>query len=136
MRGTVATAAMSVPMLLAPDAVMGRRPPKQVTVSALRRLRLDPGDEGERNAASTLAHLGFGAGMGSLFSAARAQLRPPGPKVVQGVAYGLAIWALGYKGAIPALGILPPPEHDRPGRQPVMVLAHVVYGAVLGALEP
>ena len=134
-RGTVATVAMTVPMLVAPDAVMGRRPPKQITVGMLRKLRPDPGNEGERNALSTLAHLGFGAGMGSLFSVARAQLHPPGPAVLHGVAYGLGVWATSYKGWIPALGLLPPPERDRPGRQGVLVFAHVLYGGVLGALD-
>ena len=134
-RGTVATVAMTVPMLVAPDAVMRRRPPKQITVRRLRKLRLDPRDEGERDALSTRAHLGLRTGMGSLFSVARAQLHPPGPAVLHGVAYGLGVWATSYKGWIPALGLLPPPERDRPGRQAVLVFAHVLYGGVLGALD-
>ena len=40
-----------------------------------------------------------------------------------------------YSGWLPALHLMPPPEQDRPGRQPSMVAAHVVYGAVLGALS-
>lgn len=135
-RGTVATVVMSIPMLVAPDLVMGRRPPKQVTVGMLGKLGLDPGDEGERNAASVLAHLGFGASMGSLFSVARARLHPPGPALLHGVVYGLGIWATSYNGWIPALGLLPDPDRDRPGRQGVMILAHALYGGVLGALEP
>jgi predicted cobalt transporter CbtA len=115
---------------------MGRQPPKRITEGLLGRLGLVPDEEGERNVATTLAHLGFGAGMGALFSAARAQLQLPGPPVVQGVVYGLAVYAVSYKGWIPALGILPPPEHDRPGRQAVTAFAHGVYGAVLGALAP
>jgi hypothetical protein len=134
-RGTVATVAMTVPMLLAPDEVMGRRPPKRVTVGILGRLGLDPGDEGERNLASTLAHLGFGASMGALFAVARARLHPPGPAVLHGVAYGVVVYLASYKGWVPALGVLPPPEHDHPARQQVIALAHVVYGAVLGALQ-
>jgi hypothetical protein len=114
---------------------MGRRPPKKVAVGILDRLGLDPGGEGERNLVSALGHLGFGAGMGALFSAARSQLHPPGPAVVHGLAYGLGVWAMSYRGWIPALGILPPPERDRPGRQGVMIFAHLVYGGVLGALE-
>ena len=135
MRGAVATVAMSVPMLVAPDAVMGQRPPKKVTVGILSRLGLDPGDEGERNVLSVVAHLGFGSSLGSLFSVARARLDPPGPAVLHGLAYGLGIWATSYNGWIPALGLVPPPERDRPGRQGVLVLAHLVYGGVLGALD-
>ena len=134
-RGTVATAVMSIPILAAPDLIMGRRPPKQVTVAMLAKLGLDPDEEDERNVASTLAHLGFGASMGSLFSVARARLHPPGPAVLHGLAYGLGIWAVSYNGWIPALGLLPQPERDRPGRQSVMLAAHLVYGGVLGALD-
>ena len=135
-RGVGATVAMSVPVLLAPDAVMGRRPPKHVAVGVLHRLGVDPGDEGERNVVSLLAHFGFGASMGSLFSVARSQLKPPGPALVHGLVYGACVWAVSYKGWIPALGILPPPDRDRPGRQGVMLLAHLIYGGVLGVLEP
>jgi hypothetical protein len=51
------------------------------------------------------------------------------------VVTGLAVWAVSYQGWIPALGILPKASEDRPARPAVMVTAHVVYGAVLGALE-
>ena len=64
-------------------------------------------------------------------------LRRFGPRVpgwLVGVVYGLGVWAVSYKGWIPALGILPPPERDQPGRPVIMVAAHVVYGLVLGAL--
>ena len=48
---------------------------------------------------------------------------------------GLSVWAVSYQGWVPALGILPKASEDRPARPAVMVAAHVVYGAVLGALE-
>lgn len=58
------------------------------------------------------------------------------PAVSLGVSHGLAVYALSYKGWIPALEILPSPQRDRPGgpaarrsRWP-----DVVYGAVLGRL--
>ena len=59
---------------------------------------------------------------------------PRVPGWLVGAVYGLGVWAVSYKGWIPALGILPPPERDRPGRPVIMVAAHVVYGLVLGAL--
>jgi hypothetical protein len=37
-----------------------------------------------------------------------------------------------YQGWIPALGIMPPASEDRPDRPRVMLLAHLVYGAILG----
>lgn len=134
-RGLVATAAMSVPMLAAGRAgIMGRQPPKRITDKAMDSTGLDHAGESERDTAGTAAHLAFGAGNGVLFSVLRARLRPPGPSVVHGLSYGLGVWAASYKGWVPALGVLPPPEQDRPGRQRVIFLAHLVYGAVLGLL--
>lgn len=43
-------------------------------------------------------------------------------------------WLVNYGGWIPVLGILPPPHRDRTDRQATMIVAHLVYGAVLGAL--
>jgi hypothetical protein len=35
---------------------------------------------------------------------------------------------------LPALGLMPPPRRDRPGRPTAMIVAHLVYGTVLGSL--
>ena len=48
---------------------------------------------------------------------------------------GEAVYAVSYAGWVPALGALPPADRDRPSRQLVMAAAHLVYGAVLGALD-
>ena len=37
-------------------------------------------------------------------------------------------------GVLPGLKVMPPPQRDNPGRPPVMILVHVVYGATLGWL--
>ncbi len=134
-RGLVATVAMSLPMLAAGRAgAMGTLPPKRITEEAMESAGLEQAGETERNVASTAAHLGFGTSVGAVFYLLRARLRPPGPGVVHGLGYGLAVWAASYKGWVPALGILPPPESDEPGRRKTNVLAHVIYGAVLGLL--
>ena len=135
-RGVVATVVMSVPILLADRRKMGKPPPKRITEWFMARLGARPDSDTGRNLASTVAHLAFGATAGAVFSTARAVLRTPGPPLLHGLGYGVAVWASSYKGWIPALGILPPPEHDRPGRQRVIFVAHLVYGGVLGALEP
>ena len=131
--GTVATVAMSALMVAGDRAgLMGEQPPTAITRSAL----AGAGIQRPSASASVLApaaHLGFGAGAGAIFSLLR-RLLPRLPGWLVGVAYGLGVWAVSYKGWIPALGILPPPERDRPGRPAVMVAAHVVYGLVLGSL--
>lgn len=77
-------------------------------------------------------HLGFGASVGALYGAA-ASLRPGLAGPASGVAAGLSVWGASYAGWVPALGLLPPPDADRPGRPTAMVASHVAFGAALGA---
>lgn len=134
--GVVATAAMSVPMLLAGEmGAMGEQPPKRIVRTVLGLAGEADASEGTQDLAASLAHLAFGAGGGATFAVASRALRLPVPPVVQGMVYGLGVWATSYKGWIPALGALPDADRDRPDRQRTMIVAHVVYGAVLGGLE-
>ena len=133
--GGLATVPMSGVMLAAGKAgLMGQQPPEKITEAALDAVGVDSPSEGVEKSATVAAHLGFGAAMGAAFSLLQHELRPPTPPILNGIGFALAVWALSYKGWVPALGIMPPPEHDRPGRPESMVLAHVVYGAALGAL--
>jgi Family of unknown function (DUF6789) len=131
--GAIATVAMSAVMVAGDRlGLMSEQPPTVVTSSALR----TAGVERPAAAASLIApvaHLGFGAFGGLLYAGVR-RLVPGAPGGMLGVAFGLAVWAASYRGWIPALGILPPPESDERGRPAVMVAAHVVYGLVLGRL--
>lgn len=134
--GAAATALMSAPMLVAGRAgAMGTQPPERVVEEALGRAGHDDASEEEQNLMATLAHLGMGSGSGALFALARRRLDLPVPTAAQGVAFGLAVWATSYKGWMPALGILPPAEDDRPGRRRTMVATHVLFGAALGVIE-
>ena len=127
--GAVATAAMSV-VMLAFRRPMGEQPPDAIATKAAHAVGASP-NERQADAMAVVAHLGFGAGTGALYA-----LGPRvGPPVLRGVVTGLGVWAVSYQGWIPALGILPKASEDRPARPAVMVTAHVVYGAVLGALE-
>jgi hypothetical protein len=125
--GVLATAAMSAVMLAADRAgLMGEQPPKRIVRGLLpgHKHRPKPG-EGVLGAAT---HFAFGAGAGTLFSLVVGAKQP---RVPLGITYGLAIWAVSYQGWVPALGIMPPAHRDRPERQSVMALAHVVYGSAL-----
>ncbi len=55
--------------------------------------------------------------------------------VGSGVAFGVALYSGSYLGWLPALG-LNPSEQGRPNaRSGAMLLAHVVFGAVLGGFS-
>lgn len=112
----------------------GELPPETITRKAL--AASDAGDEvtaSQRDVLASLMHLGFGVGTGALFAVVQPRLPDRLSPVVSGVAFGSLVWAVSYAGWVPALGILPPPQRDRPGRQWVMLGAHWVYGGVLGA---
>ena len=133
--GGIATLPMSGVMLAAGSAgLMGQQPPERISEAALDAVGVERPSEAVAKTATAAAHLGFGIAMGAAFALVQQQLRPRTPPVVNGIGFGLAVWALSYGGWVPALGILPRPEHDRPGRPESMVAAHVVYGAALGAL--
>jgi len=129
--GTVATAAMSALMLAAGRAgLVGRQPPEAIVRQAGRLAAVEPRGHLAR-ALAVAAHLGFGAGTG----AAYALLPPSRRPLVRGMAVSTGVYAVSYAGWVPAFGALPPADRDRAPRQAVMVVAHVVYGAVLGALD-
>lgn len=134
--GAVATVPMSAVMLVAQRrGDMGTQPPERVAEEALGHAGLDDTSEGSQNLAASLAHLAFGAGGGASFALLRRRLDLPLPAAAQGAVFGLGVWALSYQGWIPALGILPPADDDRPDRQLTMIVAHLVYGSVLGAVN-
>lgn len=134
--GVLATAAMSVPMLVAGDrGNMGEQPPKRIVRTVLGRAGGPDASEETQDLAASLAHLAFGACGGATFALVHRVLHLPLPATVQGVAFGLGVWAASYKGWIPALGALPDADDDRSDRRRTMIGAHVVYGAVVGALS-
>ncbi len=131
--GLAATAAMSAFMWSAQRAgFVGEQAPKQVVRRSLEAVGEHP--SGSRlKALSFVAHFVFGAAVGAAYGALSDRLPSGRSTVASGVAFGLAVWAATYKVAFPPLHLMPPPERDRPGRARTMILAHVVYGAVLGA---
>jgi uncharacterized membrane protein YagU involved in acid resistance len=130
--GTVATGLMSGVMLGASRlGITGELPPKKIASKLLDRGGFDP-SEGQRNALASLLHVAFGAGAGAAFGVVAPRVSVP--TLPLGIAYGAAIWGVSYMGWVPALGIMPPADDDRRGRQVVMFVCHLIYGAALGAL--
>lgn len=128
--GTVATVAMTGWMLVG-QAIgrHGEQAPKRLVRSVGQRAGKRPRKFGPLTVlASGAAHLSFGAGCGALFAGTAGR-----PSASRGILFALGVWATSYAGWIPALGLMPPPHRDEPGRVWTVVSAHVVYGAVLGA---
>ena len=132
--GLVGTAAMSAVMQAAHKAgLIKTHPPEEIAEAALDAAQGPEHSEETQDRLALGLHFAFGAGMGAVFAVLHRRLKLPIPGVLHGVLFGTLVWAVSYKGWVPALGIMPPPERDQPGRPQSMLLAHWVYGAVLGA---
>jgi uncharacterized membrane protein YagU involved in acid resistance len=135
--GFTATAPMTAVMAAArealPEPEQYSLPPRIVTERAAQTAGVAHRmDEPEKKAATTVAHFGFGTGAGAVYGAV-APLLPFHP-VVNGVAFGLGVWASSYLGWLPAAGLHPPAARESAERNAMNVGAHVVWGAVLGLL--
>src|SRR5256885_2546419 len=108
----------------------GEPPPKRLVRRLARRAGLPASRGGAGTwAASAVGHLGFGVSCGAVYATLTRRSTVP-----RGIAFALAVWAVSYAGWVPALGLLPPPGRDNPRRAWTTFTAHLVYGAVLGAM--
>jgi hypothetical protein len=114
--------------------LMGEMPPEKITARLLDRAGWKSRSRRSQDLLSALLHLGFGGAGGALFALAERRPHPPLPTVPAGILFGGAVWLVSYQGWVPALRIMAPPSRDRPGRPQAMLAAHLVYGAVLGAV--
>jgi len=132
--GCLGTIAMSVVMVAGQKVgALGRQPPERIAAAGLDALGVQRTRTVQAGVA-VLLHIVFGSAAGALFGLLYRRLRAPLDPSLQGVIFASMVWAASYKGWIPALGIMPPPERDRAGRPVIMVLAHWLYGATLGML--
>jgi uncharacterized membrane protein YagU involved in acid resistance len=88
----------------------------------------------EKAAFNWLAHFGFGAAAGAVYSlvASRSRKHP----IAQGMVFGVGVWTVSYSGWIPAAGILRFPTEESKRYVFLEVMAHLVWGGFLGALTP
>jgi uncharacterized membrane protein YagU involved in acid resistance len=136
--GFAATAPMTAVMealyrVLPPHERRGPLPPREITMKAAEAVDAENElSETQKKGLTGLAHFAYGAGAGAGYGAVSPHL-PFGP-AANGVAYGLAVWAGSYLGWLPAAGVLPPATAEPAGKNAVMIIAHVVWGAALGVL--
>lgn len=135
--GILATAVMSVLMFASKAlGIMRTPPPKEITANAERQVGAPPHRQPPPTFTVTwvLAHTGYGAAFGALYALGEKFL--PLPRPLRGGLYGLALWAAGYLGLMPLLGLYPWPGEDNPGRTATMIAAHLAYGESLAWLLP
>jgi len=84
----------------------------------------------EKLGAKSLA-LGYGITFGAAYALVR---RKPGNILVEGTALGLATWAAGYLGWLPATKLMPPVTQQKPQQIAAPIAQHIVFGIVAVAL--
>lgn len=138
--GAVSGMMATLPMTVAMEAMFPRLsmveryplPPRRIMMRAADALGMKHElGEGERKAAALAGHFGYGAAMGGIYAGA-VQEYLPGPW--GGAVFGLGVWAGSYMGLLPAAGMHPHAGHEPTGRNLLMIAAHVVWGAALGAM--
>lgn len=135
--GVVATGPMTVVMILLhrrlPRHERYPLPPREITMKLARKA----GVAGEltqetRSAATLLAHFGYGAVCGAIY--ATGADRVPVGAGAKGPLFGLLVWATSYLGLLPGAGILSPATKHPARRNALMIIAHLVWGAVLAVV--
>lgn len=91
-------------------------------------------DQTEKAAFNWIAHFGFGAAAGAVYSLVASQ--PKKHSIAKGMLFGVGIWTVSYSGWIPAAGILRFPTQESKRYVFLEVMAHLVWGGFLGALTP
>jgi hypothetical protein len=141
--GTIAGFGATVPMTVAMIAMHRQLPrhqryplpPRRITMRALEKVGVKHrADERERTGLTMLAHFGYGASVGGLFGLLAP--RDASRSIAAGIGYGLLVWAGSYLGLLPSLGLHRPATREPAERNALMIIAHAVWGAALGALAP
>lgn len=87
--------------------------------------------EGAERAVSSGLGLGYGMTFGALSAAAGSGVGTGrGSVVARGTALGLAAWAAGYLGWLPATGLMPPVWKQRPAQVAGPIVGHALFGIV------
>lgn len=134
--GLIATIPMTAAMVLIhrrlPRKERDSLPPYQVTKEITRKTGMDRWmDEKDKKALAVASHFAYGAGAGGVYGLANDVV--PLPPLLGGIAYGLALWGGSYLGWLPGMNIYKEPEQEPPRRIAMMIAAHLVWGATLGA---
>lgn len=140
-RGALAGLAATVPMTVVMQGLHRRLPwhlryplePRLIAERITRRLGLDQHmDEPDQRWAALACHFAYGSAAGAVYSSIMPPLRIP--PATRGAAFGVLLWAAGYLGWLPAMGILEPDTRRPRRRAAIMVLSHLVWGAFAGHL--
>lgn len=132
--GLVGTVAMTSVMKgrasrwFAPDRLPREFVPKQIVERVEEAVAPGALTEAEEMRLTMPAHYGYGGTMGAVYGPVRHRLAGL-PAPVVGALFGLGVWALGYVGWLPAIGVREGTAAGSRRRMVAPLVAHLVYGA-------
>lgn len=135
--GLIATLPMSVSMLVMyfflPWHEKYTLPPGKITNRLTEATGLKQHlDKQELAVLTIIFHFLYGAFIGGIYGLFAKKI--PFPPVPKGIGYGLFVWFTSYAGWLPAMDILPPAKDHPTGRNILMIVAHIIWGATAGFL--
>ena len=136
--GTIATVPMTAFMLFMMRALPRWQhydlPPEKLTDELAKRAGVKQHmSKPQKVAVALVAHFGYGAAMGALYTLLmeRGNIKMY-PFLLKGNIFGLVVWGSNYLGLLPALNMPSSAPEETPGRNLLMIGAHLVWGSVLG----
>ena len=141
MRGAAAGLAATVPMTAVMEALhrglparqRHSLPPRKITMRLAKKVGVRHQlDEPQQLATTLAAHVGYGTAVGALLGAVAP--RGTAKAAAAGAGFGLLVWAVSYLGLMPLLDLHKPATREPPGRNLLMIAAHLVWGATAGAV--
>jgi len=134
--GFVATIPMTIFMLstqrFLPKGQRYDLPPEIITKELAQRVHVRHHMKKQQVLSATLvSHFGYGAAMGAVYGPLGKRI--PLPTVVQGILFGLGVWAGSYLALLPLVGMSESGHSEPVRRNLMMIAAHVVWGTALGA---
>jgi uncharacterized membrane protein YagU involved in acid resistance len=135
--GFVATGPMTIFMLATQRFLPKRQqyalPPEIITEELARRTHVRwHMNKKQVEGATLVSHFGYGATMGALYGPLGKKLSLPSP--VNGVLFGLVVWAASYLGLLPLSGMSESGQKEPARRNLLMIAAHVIWGFTLGVV--
>lgn len=134
--GTIATVPMTLVMVglyrLLPHREQYPLPPREITENLAEKAGVQHRlDEPKLTWLTLIGHFAYGAVCGAVYAPV-ASFVPIG-HVWSGIGFGLLVWIVSYLGLLPLLNLFPRATQRPPRRNALMIAAHVVWGAFLGA---
>lgn len=141
--GFTGTIPMTIFMLLTqrflPEGQHYDLPPELITKDIARKASVRwHMSKGQVLLATLAAHFGYGAAMGAIYAPVEENIPSsveghiPLSALLQGMLFGVLVWAISYFALLPLLGISESGEREPAQRNLMMLAAHVVWGSTLG----